>query len=151
VELQAVSGPTEGVGEDDVCTRFNIGTVHVRDAVLTRAIDTSGTGVFGLAAGGLGTAADTAETGYPLRFDLRVEAPSTLRIENNTARLVSSAEMTLRGTYEQFNRAYTNIDQPGFHTDFTSQLEYPELRFGTNVAWNYKPTLSFFWNMDFIY
>jgi len=84
------------------------GTVHVRDAVLTRAIDTSGTGVFGLAAGGLGTAADTAETGYPLRFDLRVEAPSTLRIENNTARLVSSAEMTLRGTYDRpqlFGRA----------------------------------------------
>ena len=31
------------------------GTVNVRDAVLTRAIDTSGTGVFGLAAGGLAT------------------------------------------------------------------------------------------------
>jgi hypothetical protein len=85
------------------------GTVRVRDAVLTRAIDTSGTGVFGLAAGGLGTAgAATTETGYPLRFDLRVEAPSTLRIENNTARLVSSAEFTLRGTYDRpqlFGRA----------------------------------------------
>jgi translocation and assembly module TamB len=85
------------------------GTVRVRDAVLTRTIDTSGTGVFGLAAGGLGTtAAASAEPGYPLRFDLRVEAPSTLRIENNTARLVSSAELTLRGTYDRpqlFGRA----------------------------------------------
>lgn len=85
------------------------GTVRVRDAVLTRTIDTSGTGVFGLAAGGLGTtAAASTESGYPLRFDLRVEAPSTLRIENNTARLVSSAELTLRGTYDRpqlFGRA----------------------------------------------
>ena len=85
------------------------GTVRVRDAVLTRTIDTSGTGVFGLAGGGLGgAAAVTAEPGYPLRFDLRVEAPSTLRIANNTTRLVSSAELTLRGTYDRpqlFGRA----------------------------------------------
>ncbi len=85
------------------------GTVNVRDAVLTRAIDTSGTGVFGLAAGGLATTtAATAEASYPLRFDLRVTAPSTLRIENNTARLVSSADLTLRGTYDRpqlFGRA----------------------------------------------
>jgi len=85
------------------------GTVTVRDAVLTRTIDTSGTGVFGLAAGGLpaGGAAST-EAGYPLLFDLRVEAPSTLRIENNTARLVASADLTLRGTYDRpqlFGRA----------------------------------------------
>ena len=85
------------------------GTVHVRDAVLTRTIDTSGTGVFGLATGGLASSnvASTA-AGYPLRFDLRVEAPSTLRIENNTARLVSSADLTLRGTYDRpqlFGRA----------------------------------------------
>lgn len=85
------------------------GTVQVRDAVLTRSIDTSGTGVFGLAAGGLAPGAGaTVESGYPLRFDLRVEAPSTLRIENNTARLVSSADLTLRGTYDRpqlFGRA----------------------------------------------
>jgi hypothetical protein len=83
------------------------GTVQVRDAVLTRSIDTSGTGVLGLAAGGV-TAGPVAESGYPLRFDLRVEAPSTLRIENNTARLVSSADLTLRGTYDRpqlFGRA----------------------------------------------
>jgi translocation and assembly module TamB len=85
------------------------GTVNVRDAVLTRSIDTSGTGVFGLAAGGLTTtAAATTAASYPLRYDLRVTAPSTLRIENNTARLVSSADLTLRGTYDRpqlFGRA----------------------------------------------
>ena len=43
-----------------------------------------------------------------MRFDVRIEAPSTLRIENNNARLVSSAELTLRGTYDRpllFGRA----------------------------------------------
>lgn len=85
------------------------GLVRVRDAVLTRTVDTSGTGVFGLAAGGApGPAAAASAPGYPLRYDLRVEAPSTLRIENNTARLVSSADLTLRGTYDRpqlFGRA----------------------------------------------
>ncbi len=85
------------------------GTVQVRDAVLTRTFDTGGTGVFGLAGGGLVTAAATAEAAsYPLQFDIRVEAPSTLRIANNTARLVSSADLTLRGTYDRpqlFGRA----------------------------------------------
>ncbi|BCS35199.1 hypothetical protein TBR22_A44260 [Luteitalea sp. TBR-22] len=84
------------------------GAVRVRDAVLTRSIDTSGTGVFGLAAGGLAAGPAAAESSYPLKFDLRVEAPSTLRIENNTARLVSSADLTLRGTYDRpqlFGRA----------------------------------------------
>ena len=85
------------------------GTVNVRDAVLTRAIDTSGTGVFGLAAGGLAAATPAAPApSYPLRFDLRVTAPSTMRIENNTARLVASADLSLRGTYDRpqlFGRA----------------------------------------------
>ena len=44
----------------------------------------------------------------PLRFDVRLLAPSTLRIENNLARLVASADLTLRGTYDRpllFGRA----------------------------------------------
>jgi translocation and assembly module TamB len=84
------------------------GTVNVRDAVLTRAIDTSGAGVLGLAGGTPTVALASTEPGYPLRFDLRVAAPSTLRIENNSARLVSSADLTLRGTYDRpqlFGRA----------------------------------------------
>jgi autotransporter translocation and assembly factor TamB len=36
-----------------------------------------------------------------LRFDLQVVVPSTLRIENNLARLVASADLQLRGTYDQ--------------------------------------------------
>ena len=44
----------------------------------------------------------------PLRLDVRVIAPGTLRIENNDAHIVSSADLTFRGTYERpivFGRA----------------------------------------------
>ncbi len=44
----------------------------------------------------------------PLRFDIQVLVPSTLRIENNLARLVASADLQLRGTYDRpllFGRA----------------------------------------------
>lgn len=93
------------------------GTVRVRDAVWVRTIDTEGTGIFGLAAvGGAKTDAGAAGGGtpastFPLRFDVRLEAPSTLRIENAAARLVASADMTLRGTYDRpllFGRAEVN-------------------------------------------
>ncbi len=74
------------------------GTVNVRDAVLLGGFDEMATGLLGGddAAGG-----GTAETGLPLRFDVRIEAPSTLRIDNSLARITSSAELTLQGTYEQ--------------------------------------------------
>jgi hypothetical protein len=84
------------------------GTVDVRDAVLTRTIDTSGTGMFGMG-GAAVPAIETADVaGYPLRLDLRVSAPSTFRIANNTTRLVSRADLTLRGTFDRpqlFGRA----------------------------------------------
>ena len=44
----------------------------------------------------------------PLRFDIEVQVPSTLRVENNLARLVASADLQLRGTYDRpllFGRA----------------------------------------------
>ena len=37
----------------------------------------------------------------PLKFDLQLLMPSTLRIENNLARMVASADLTLRGTYDR--------------------------------------------------
>ena len=43
-----------------------------------------------------------------MRFDLEVIVPSTLRVENNLARLVASADLQLRGTYDRpvlFGRA----------------------------------------------
>src|SRR5204863_570862 len=34
-------------------------------------------------------------------FDLQLLMPSTLRVENNLARMVASADLTLRGTYDR--------------------------------------------------
>jgi autotransporter translocation and assembly factor TamB len=85
------------------------GTVQVRDALWVRSIETEGTGIFGLAAAsGSKPSGPAVPSGVAMRFDVRLDAPSTLRIENNTARLVSSAELTLRGTYDRpllFGRA----------------------------------------------
>jgi translocation and assembly module TamB len=44
----------------------------------------------------------------PLRFDVRLVAPSTFRIENDVARIVASADVNLRGTLDRpqvFGRA----------------------------------------------
>jgi autotransporter translocation and assembly factor TamB len=38
---------------------------------------------------------------FPVRFDIEVNAPSSLRIENNIAHVVSSAELKLQGTYDK--------------------------------------------------
>ncbi len=51
---------------------------------------------------------DTRAPTFPIRFDIEVNAPSSLRIENNIAHVVSSAELKLQGTYDQpllFGRA----------------------------------------------
>jgi translocation and assembly module TamB len=53
-------------------------------------------------------AAGTAAQTIPIRLDIRVIAPGTLRIENNDAHIVSSADLTFRGTYDRpivFGRA----------------------------------------------
>jgi hypothetical protein len=81
------------------------GTVRVKDALWIKPLDVEGTGIFGLAAAGApapGTPTDAPAAGrFPLRFDVRVEAPSALRVEGPTARLVSSADFTLRGTMDR--------------------------------------------------
>jgi hypothetical protein len=83
------------------------GAVVVRSAVYTRRFDAGG-GVFDLAgAGGTPSAAPLATT-IPLRYDVQITAPSSLRVENNTARVVASADLQLRGTFDRpllFGRA----------------------------------------------
>ena len=85
----------------------------VRSATWTPPFD--GTNVFG----GGGTAAVTpgapavagavaAETTVPLRYDVRLVAPSTFRIENDLARIVASADVNVRGSFDRplvFGRA----------------------------------------------
>jgi hypothetical protein len=85
------------------------GSVLVRSSVLSRRIDLSPSFIELAGQGGAAALPQaTAPTGVPLRFDVRLVAPSSLRIENNAARIVSSADLTLRGTYDRplvFGRA----------------------------------------------
>ncbi len=79
------------------------GTVTVKNALWNRRVDAPGS-IFDLASRRSGsTSAPTAEPAptIPLRFDVQVRVPSTLRVENNMARMVANAELTLRGSYDR--------------------------------------------------
>lgn len=83
------------------------GSVQVLSAVSSRSFDTGGE-LFEFSRPGAPGAPSPAEPTIPLRFDVRIVAPSSLRVENNAARIVSSADLNLRGTYDRpllFGRA----------------------------------------------
>jgi autotransporter translocation and assembly factor TamB len=83
------------------------GNVTVRDAVWSRRFEVD-PNIFDLGGGSVAIAGGPAAPAFPLRFDLEVNAPSSLRIENNIAHVVSSAELKLQGTYDRpllFGRA----------------------------------------------
>jgi hypothetical protein len=86
------------------------GTVTVKNASWTRGIDTSGGLFSGLIGGdgGLPAIEGQVTAASALRFDVRLLAPSTLRIDNDQARIVASADLSLRGTLDRpllFGRA----------------------------------------------
>ena len=76
------------------------GSVNVRNALWTRRIDAPGS-VFDLArrasAGGSGpsVAIEQPAPSVPLRFDLRILMPATLRVETDLIRLTASADLAL--------------------------------------------------------
>jgi translocation and assembly module TamB len=85
------------------------GKVIVRDAVWSRRIDAT-PDLFNLAGGsstpaiGAGPAAPT----IPIRFEIDIVADGSIRVENNLANAVASADLQLRGTYDRpllFGRA----------------------------------------------
>jgi translocation and assembly module TamB len=80
------------------------GTVTVKSAVWNRRIDTPGN-LFDLASrrgpDALGGDGFEPPSTVPLEFDLRILVPATLRVENNLARMIASADLTLRGTYDR--------------------------------------------------
>ncbi|OFW17577.1 MAG: hypothetical protein A3F69_02085 [Acidobacteria bacterium RIFCSPLOWO2_12_FULL_66_10] len=82
------------------------GTVIVKSAVWNRRIDTPGS-IFDLASrrgaapGVLGGGGPEPPSTVPLKFDLQILVPATLRVENNLARMIASADLTLRGTYDR--------------------------------------------------
>lgn len=83
------------------------GTVDVRSAVWSKQF-TGTSSLFELAGVEEDQEPASVEPVFQLGLDVRILAPRTLRIENDTARIVSSADLTLRGTYDRpllFGRA----------------------------------------------
>jgi hypothetical protein len=80
------------------------GLVQVKNALWARPFDTSG-GLFDFAnrPSSLPTVAGaiTERPEGAISYDIRLVAPSTLHIENDQARIVASADVNLRGTYER--------------------------------------------------
>ena len=74
------------------------GLVTVQDAIWMELFQSDG-GLMDFM--GNEVAAGPAETTFPLRFDLRISAPSSLRISDNRAQVVASADLTLTGTYDR--------------------------------------------------
>ncbi len=80
------------------------GKVTVRSALYSKAIDISPALAFAAAGGATGTGAAPGASSmtFPLRFNIQIDAPSTLRLENNLARgIVARANFTLQGTYDR--------------------------------------------------
>ena len=113
IQLRVPEG-VRSVVDADLAVRGNFkaptlgGTVTVKSAIWNRRIDPTAE-LFDFGGGGVGGAGEPAAApAVPLRFDLQLLVPSTLRIENNLARLVASADLQLRGTYDRpllFGRA----------------------------------------------
>jgi hypothetical protein len=85
------------------------GTVSVLDGLWSKRLDTD-PDLFNIGGGQTpATASAVAATpAIPLRFDLDIVAPSTLRLQNNVANMVASADLKLQGTYDKpllFGRA----------------------------------------------
>ncbi|MEP6914487.1 MAG: translocation/assembly module TamB domain-containing protein, partial [Acidobacteriota bacterium] len=76
------------------------GTVTVHDALYSKRFEPNAD-LFSLTgSSGPSLGAASAPPSLPLRFDIQVDAPSTLRIENNLARLAASADLKLQGTLD---------------------------------------------------
>jgi len=69
--------------------RVSVPSIYDLAARRSASIETGATGV------------EPAATAVPLRFDVHVSVPSTLRIDNNLARMVANADLSLRGTYDR--------------------------------------------------
>jgi translocation and assembly module TamB len=131
VQLRFLEG-LRSVVDADLVLRGSIrtptlgGAVTVREARYTKAIDAPETILdFALRRPGSSSAVSSTDVGtttIPLRYDIDIHAPSTLRMDNNLGRIKANAELTLRGTY----------DRPAFfgHAEVeTGQLTYKGKRY----------------------
>ncbi|MBI1864967.1 MAG: PhnD/SsuA/transferrin family substrate-binding protein, partial [Nitrospirae bacterium] len=79
----------------DAVRQWLTGTVDVRQALWTRRYDVASE----LLAGGRAWE-EEGSLGEGLRYDLKLRAPGTLRIDNNLATLQATADLALQGSYE---------------------------------------------------
>jgi hypothetical protein len=83
------------------------GLVTVRDAEYRQPFNAGG-GLFDFAGGGATPVSSSLQPTLPLRYDVRINAPSTLHVRNNLAVLDASANLQLQGTFDRpllFGRA----------------------------------------------
>ena len=84
------------------------GNVSMREGVYAKRFEPN-VDIFSFASGGAGLPTPASETSsLPVRYDIKVSAPGTLRLENNLARMIARADLTLNGTYDKpllFGRA----------------------------------------------
>ena len=76
------------------------GIVSVADAVWVERFEAD-TNLLDFTGGGDVADVATDAPAFPMRFNVRIVAPGTLRIEDKNTRVVSSAELTVRGTARQ--------------------------------------------------
>lgn len=84
------------------------GTVRVLEGTYEKRFEPN-VDIFSLASGGgVGTGAAPQPVEVPVRYDIKVFAPGTLRLDNNLAQITARADLTLSGTYDHpvlFGRA----------------------------------------------
>ena len=80
------------------------GNVLIRDALSSRRIEAT-PDLFNLTGGSSSApvlpTGPAAPSAFPLRLDIDIDAPSTLRMENNIAKVVATADLKLQGTYDR--------------------------------------------------
>jgi hypothetical protein len=77
------------------------GVVEVREAVYTRPFNLGNNFVELGGPAGAGASSAPTQTTLPLRYDVQINAPSTLQVRNNTVQLVARGNMQLRGTFDR--------------------------------------------------
>ena len=76
------------------------GTVTVHDALYSKRFEPNAD-LFNLTSTAAPLSGAATTSTLPVRFDVQIDAPSSLRVENNLARMVASADLQLRGTYDR--------------------------------------------------
>ena len=74
----------------------------------------------------------------PIKFDIQLLVPSTLRVENNLVRMVANADLTLRGTYDRpivFGHADIERGEVIGHRDVTGSSVVSAARSSSLRAW----------------